>query len=369
MASATKKASSLTTLKIGNVEVPVGLFSTVAKPGGVATFDTAGPNGGVLKAQSVARPVPVDDLPVDVPDEPVHSDPLADDEPSFAAVAPDESRWTADDVAAVLGEGFPPGDEPAPVKPDDAPVSIERMSSDPEPPLIEPEWAQARATVVDGVYGRELVEEGSGVVVAPADVRRGVRLEDGRFIDCTARLAQIEKDTHLEQMQVIGFVDSTQVARYRVKGSQYVGAADETAPRALRIMLEGLKRTRRMALVKLTKRSRQTLGVIGVARGVLILLELVWAEDFREPPARALRVQKEAVSEREVAMFADLVQAMAVPMSALDELRDDAIALREELRAQAEAGEIPEDVVDAEVVGPADDLMAQLEASLAAAGA
>jgi DNA end-binding protein Ku len=345
MASATKKASVLTTLQIGTVQVPVGLFSTVASPSKLAQFDTAGPNGGVLKAQPVARAVPVAETPVDVPDVGVQGDPLGDD-PGPETGSREDLERVAEMTGGTVHDLSP-----------DAPAYQYMPSSEPPAPVLPD-------APVDGQYGRELVEEGSGVVVLPQDVRRGVRLEDGRFIDCTAQLAQIEDETRLDRITVIGFVDATQIPRVRVKGAQYLGAADEAAPRALRIMYEALKGTRRMALVKLTKRSRQTLGVIGVSRGVLMLLELVWAEDFREPPARATRIQKEQVSAAEVGMFAELVHAMAVPMSVLEELRDDAIAKREELREKAERGEVAEILLPTPA-DPAEDLMAQLEASLA----
>lgn len=324
MAKATTKATALTTLRIGSVEVAVGLFSTVAKPSKEAEFDTAGPNGGVLKARAVARPVPVEEVAVDVPDVPVASDPLA-----------------AEDVAG-----------------------YEQRLADYEARAFEPVAVGAKHSEVDGEYGRELVEEGSGAVVAPQDVRRGVRLEDGRFIDCTEQLAKITESTRLERMDVIGFVDATHVPRRWAKGGQYVGAADEKAPHALRIMYESLRRTRRLALVKVTKRSRQTLGVIGATGKALMLLELVWPEDLREPPARALVIAQQEVSEREVAMFTELVHAMAVPPSTLYSLRDDAIALREELKSKALAGEVA-DVKVPERPGPAETVLDQLEASLA----
>lgn len=308
---ATTKASALTTLKWGQVEIAVGLFSTVATPGKLQTFDTAGPNGGVLKAQQVARATPVAEA-VEMPAVDVIGDPFAD----------------------VL--------------------------------TTEADVAVARTVTVDGQYGRELVEEGSGVVVSPENVRKGVRLEDGSFLDCTAQLAQIDADTKLDCAEIVAFVGVSRVPRARVKGAQYVGAADEKAPRSLRLLLEAMKSTKRVAVVKLTKRSRQTLGVIGWLDGSLVLYELVFAEDFREPPARVLKVSQALVTDAEVAVAVRLVEAMGDSISALDELRDDAVARREQLRADALAGVLGSgDVVDAEVVDEQAEMIAQLEATLA----
>lgn len=326
MAKAASKASKFTTLTVGAVEVAVGLFPARAKSGALAEFDTAGPSGGVLQAQAVARPTPVSEE-VDVPEQPVHSDPLSD-----APLASPER----DALAAELDDG---------------------------PPV---ELLAASSPQVDGEYGRELVEEGTGEVVLPQNVRRGVRLEDGRFIDCTDELAKIAEQTRLDRMEVVSFVDVTRVPRARTVGAYYVGVADEKAAKPLRLIFEALRSTRRAAVVKLTKRTRQSLGVVVASNKTLMLMELVWAEDHREPPARALAIQKAHVSDREVAQACKLVNAMSDSMESLNELRDDALALREELRAKALRGEVAEVIVPKAVQDEQDDVMAQLEASLAA---
>jgi non-homologous end joining protein Ku len=122
-------------------------------------------------------------------------------------------------------------------------------------------------------------------------------------------------------------------------------------------------------VVKYTTRSRQQLGVIvpHAKTGTLVLLSLIFAEDFREPPARALAIAKAQVAEQHVEAMGMILDALHDTVDALDELRDDAVALREELFARAEAGEM-----DVSVVEPlpepeaAPDLMETMQASIAA---
>lgn len=323
MAEAAKRASKLTTLTIGEVKVPVGLFTTKQDPKSVAKFATAGPNGGVLAYETRAVAAPVGEG--DGPDVPVQSDPLA----------------VGDVVAA----------DPGPEARDEAP---------------EPEVTQA--AVVPGEYKQVLVEAGTGEVVEKEKVRRGIRREDGSFIDLTDQVEAIDERTKLERMDVVGFIDSTRVTRSRVLGSYFVGAGDDPqAPRALRLIAEGLKKTRRAGVVKWTKASRQTLGVLVSEGGTLRLLELAWAEDLREAPAKAAVIAKAVVTESEVDAVCELIEAMSDTTETLDNLRDDAIALREELIARAEAGEmdvrVVEPVAEAE---SAPDLEAALTASIAA---
>lgn len=405
MATAASKATSLTKLRIGKVEVPIALFSTVAKPGSTPEgFTTAGPHGGRLLAQAVARPV-AESGDRERYEEPGPSDPLAVDEWEQAAAArvegaPDQQTAAREALAAEaegdarsrglveeLAEPRMNGPEvtetvfdelgPGPGMERDAfedrveqtlgvagaRESFNREMEQRGAPLES--WASGPSEV-DGEYGRELVEEGTGEIVKAGNIRRGVRREDGRFIDCTAQLAEIDERTKLDAADVVAFVDATAIPRSRVKASYYVGTDDPKAPHALRIVYDGLRRTRRAAIVKLTKRSRQTLGAIVPLRDTLVLLELVFAEDFRPaPPDRARRHMQAEVRPEEVSMFCELVDAMSRPPRVMDELRDDAIALREVLLVRAIAGEVPETLVPPRPQEE-QDVLAQLEASLAA---
>jgi non-homologous end joining protein Ku len=117
--------------------------------------------------------------------------------------------------------------------------------------------------------------------------------------------------------------------------------------------------------VKWTKRSRQALGVLKAhgRTGTLMLTQLAWAEDFRSPPAPALAIQQSTVSTDEIEAARALISAMGDTTAAIDELRDDAIAMREELLKRALAGEMD----TAPVIGEAKaevDLMGQLASSL-----
>lgn len=325
MAKAASRVSATTTLVLGKLEIPISLFSTQDKPEKLAEFTTAGPNGGRLTVKPIAAPVPVAEdaeVPVDVPVQ--HSDPLEDR------------------VEQALGLTA-------------ARESFER----------ELEHRGAPLSAVAGEYQRELVEEGTGEVVPPDEVRRGVRLEDDRFIDCTDQLAEIERQTKIERAEIVAFVDVSKVPRARVKATQYVGTDDPNAPRALRLLYEAMKQRRRVAVLKLTKRSRQTLGVIGWLGGSLVFYELVWSEDVRPAPLRATVIQKAVVTSDEVAQAVQLIDAMSGTVDAVDELRDDAIMLRERLMAQALEGLIP-NVIEPTPAEPVLDLSAQLEASLAA---
>lgn len=347
MAKAADKATAITTLVIGQVEVPVALFSTQAQPGKLPSdFTTAGPHGGKLKAQAVARPAPVSE-PVDEPaPEPAAIDPLAEEIP--AAVA--EPLIDAQEVAEQARENFR--------------ENFDRSMAGRAATKQAERWYSGGGSV-DGEYGRELVEEGSGDVVAPEDVRRGIRLDDGRFIDCTEQLAQIDERTRLDRIEIVGFVENSSIPRLRVQKGYYLGSPAAVAPKALRLLYEGMKSTRRAGIAKLTKKSRQTLAAIVPFRDTLALLELTFARDFRPPPERAMAMHRTEVTEAEVQMMTDLIRSLSETPGIVDTLEDDAIVLREQLRDAALRGEVESVQADLQARSEDDRLMAQLTASLA----
>lgn len=323
MAAAPKKAATLTKLVIGKVEVGIGLFSSTQKPGKLTEFTTAGPNGGVLMQDDTTAEAPL----------------------SAETPLPEERVGRTDAFSD-------PGSE--------APLPTDEGST---------QAATAAKVLTPGEFRTTLVEKGTGVRVERADVRRGVRHEDGTFVDCTEQLAQIERETKLEQMTVVGFIDVGQVERARIEGSYYVGAAEPKSLIPMRLIYEAMKLKRRVAVVKWSVRSRQSLGVM-VAHGnsgTLVLLKLAWAEDWREAPAKAVSIQGAEVTAEQVDMAARLVEAMSDTVDTLDGLRDDAIELREELYEKALKGEVapvevPEPEPDEELE---DAFAASVEALLA----
>lgn len=319
-AEASKRAASRTELVIGKVRLPVGLFTTTAKPGKLVEFTTGGPNGGVLfraddtKEKALSNETPVPSMSLGA------MDPLGADPGSEAPPLMDEGA-TAAGAKAVAAEA----------------------------PSLQP------STLTPGEFTVTLVEEGTMARVSRDEVRRGVRKQDGTFIDCTEQLKAIEEETKLDQMEVVDFIDVGQIERARICDSYYVGADDPRAVNPLKMVWEAMRAERRVAVVKWSMRSRQSLGVL-VAHGrsgCLVLLKLAWAEDWREAPAKALSVKNAVVSPEEIMLARNLVAAMGGKTADLNALRDDAIERREELYASAVRGEVaavvPPAAVDADL--------------------
>lgn len=267
-----------TTLRLGLITRPVSLFKTTGDPKD-AKYDTAGPNGGKLVYKQVAVALP--------PDEETPDDLFEEAEGTIP-------RRT---VETVLGTDL-------------------------------------------GAYRQVLVEEGTDVEVPKAEIRHGVRRTDGVFVDLTDGLAAINEATKLDEMAIHSFIRVEQVPRERVKASYWLAPNSPEAAYVLSVMTGAMKETRRVAVVKWTKRTRQALGVIVPHRsGGLLVLELCFTDLWREPDAKVLSPSRMEPLSSEVREAIKLIEAMADSRVSLDELEDDAVSMRRELLERASAGQ------------------------------
>lgn len=311
--------ATYTKLVWGNLKAPIALFKTIGDPADLPEFDTAGPNGGVLRYETKAEEAPAEPAEEDPLGGAVdRADPIEEEGPGFAA----DRSPSIEETATTLG--------------------------------------------APGEFRQVLREEGSGTWVEKEDVRRGVRTEGG-FVDLTEQLAAIDAATKLDRMEVVGFVDVGRVDRKRITGSYYVGSGGEGSPKVLRLLYEAMRDERRSAIVRWTKRSRQALGIL-VADGrtkALVALQVAWAAEVRAPNERVKIPREVEVTLAEAEAAGALVRAMDARIEDLDSMEDDAIVLRRELHADALAGKVAAPV---EVAIPEDesDLLGALEESVRA---
>lgn len=174
------------------------------------------------------------------------------------------------------------------------------------------------------------------------EMRHGVELEDGTFVDLTDELEAIDGRTKLVGMRIVRTTASTNVPRHKVRDCHYVAPAGEGAPLFLAHLWAGLRQTRRAALVRWTKQKNQALGAL-VARGSehghawLEVLELEWEVNVREVPPRChLPVARVPLRGREAAARA--MGAMSAGVRVFDELRDERTGQRADLLVAARAG-------------------------------
>jgi non-homologous end joining protein Ku len=317
-----KKASVRTSLSLGLVEADVKLYKTTGKGEKDPTFTTAGPNGYPLRVEQRAQEAAVEETE--------KADPL----------------------------GLEDGDDGTVV-----PAAAPAVEEDPGPEVVPPTSSVVVGSA-PGTFKNVMVEEETGVEVEPDDVRRGVRRDDGTFVDLTGRLTAIDEETKLDRIQVLDFIRRERVPRERVVGSYYLAADSKSAPRVLRVLYEGMKRAERVAIVRWTKVKGQSLGLlVPHGSGALVVLECVFADAARKPNAACLAHMRAAVTEKQVDRAVELIESMNAPPSALDGYFDRRAQLQRQLAEKAEEGD---DLADFAVVEEPSEALRSLDELLVA---
>ena len=279
------RVSSRTLLRWGYADAPVALFKTATDNQERPEFVKAGPNGKPLER----------------------------------TLALGGKRFVPEAVAEE-----PESVSPAPDYPD--PLSASRDFVEAEE---EPEERPVVATF----------EEGGETPLDETDVRKGLMV-DGKFVDLTKQLEDIEAETKLEVMEVTGFIRRETVERYRIKGSYYLGP-EQLGGKVLRLLRHAITETQRAAVVKWTKRTRQALGVIVPGpRKSLIVLEMEWAENVLDPGPRCRDLDQIEATAGELDAAAGLAMAMYESRDLLNEQEDDRVRLERALAHLAERGHV-----------------------------
>ena len=147
----------------------------------------------------------------------------------------------------------------------------------------------------------------------------------------------------------------------------YYLVPDGRAERPYALLVEAMTRTGKVAIGRFVLRTKQYLTTLRARDGVLVLATMLYDDevvstDDLEVPTTA----ETAPSEREVTMAAQLVGSLSAPFDPAkyqDDYRDKVLAL---IEAKAD-GEVIAQPEAAAPSAPVVDLMAALEASLAAA--
>jgi hypothetical protein len=226
------------------------------------------------------------------------------------------------------------------------PANLASGHPDPIIPEPDPLSDEPKPVVPDDTPPSETIT-GPAITPAPTIVQQGVYLDDGTWIDLTDRLAAIDDATKLDGMEVVATIPSASVHRERIRDAHYINGVNPDEYGVLSLLWHALRHTDRAAVVVWTKVKTQALGVV-VARGTrakdahLLLLEVEWAQNMREPGPKATGPIKVAHSPEEINAAVQLVEAFASGTSSLDDQVDTRLAKRGELLTLAREGRLGE---------------------------
>jgi DNA end-binding protein Ku len=205
-----------------------------------------------------------------------------------------------------------------------------------------------------------------GEEVAYNDIAKGYELPDGDVVVLTDDdLAELPL-TSSREIDVLQFVPLEQVDPIYFNKSYYL-EPDPRATKAYVLLRDTLEKSGRVAVVKVALRRREALATLRVREGVITLETMLWPDEIRAPEFGFL---DESVDVRpaESAMASSLVDSLSGDFDPSDFTDQYRAALESVVEAKIEGRDLipAPDTADSETSGTVVDLVAALQASIAA---
>ncbi|MEU9834436.1 Ku protein [Streptosporangium sp. NPDC048047] len=197
-----------------------------------------------------------------------------------------------------------------------------------------------------------------------ADVAKGYELPTGEVVVLESEDFEDLPLSTSQRIEVLQFSPADQIDPILLNKSYYL-EPDSEGVRPYVLLRDALERSRRVAIVKVALRQRESLAVLRVREGVFVLETMLWPDEVRQADFGFLEEETE-VRAQELRMAESLIDSMVAdfdPALYRDAYRE---ALQEVIEAKVAGREVVTPAAAPEP-GPAPDLMAALRASVEAA--
>jgi DNA end-binding protein Ku len=203
------------------------------------------------------------------------------------------------------------------------------------------------------------------VEVPYEDVAKGYELPGGEMVILTEDdMAELPLPT-TRSIEVVQFAPADQLDPILFNRSYYV-EPEAVGARAYVLLRDALEESGKVAIAQVALRQRESLAVLRVREGVLVLETLLWPDEIREAAFPFLDDDIE-VRPQELRMASSLIESMTVDFDS-DEFHDNyREALQELVNAKTEGREVVQPEVGEIPSGETSSLADALRASLAAA--
>lgn len=205
-----------------------------------------------------------------------------------------------------------------------------------------------------------------GAEVPFDEIVKGYEIEPDHYVTITPAELEGVAAERTRRIEIEEFVALDDIDPIHWESTYYL-APDKTAAKPYALLLAALESTSRVGLGRVVLRSKEYLAAIRPARDALMLSTMLFADEIVPRTAiEELASESAEVNAKELAIAEQLVASLSAewdPGRYTDTYRERVIDL---VRAKADGREIVE-AKSAEPAARVDDLMAALEASLAAA--
>jgi DNA end-binding protein Ku len=217
-----------------------------------------------------------------------------------------------------------------------------------------------------GRIKQKRVDSTTGEEVPYEEIVKGYEITPDRYVVITPEELDTLDAKATKTIDVEDFVDLADIDPIYFDHAYYVAPATGGA-KAYRLLLDAMRESGKVALARIVLRSKQQLAALRPAGDVLTLSTMLFGDEVLAPDRldELDSVSEAEASERELTMARQLIESLSSdfePAKYRDEYRDRVLALIERKAGGEEITAQPA----AEEDEPAPDLMAALEASLAA---
>jgi DNA end-binding protein Ku len=205
-----------------------------------------------------------------------------------------------------------------------------------------------------------------GEEVEYSEIVKGYDLGGGNYVVIEPEeLASIDPEA-TRTIDIEEFVDLDEIDPLYFDHSYYL-VPDDRAAKPYALLVEAMTKTGKVALGRFTLRSKQYWATLRARDGALVLATMLYEDEVVDPGQLEVpSAESVAPTKREIDMAAALVESLSAPFDPSryrDDYRDKIMAM---IEAKAE-GQVITAPAEKEATAPVVDLMAALEASLAAA--
>jgi DNA end-binding protein Ku len=203
------------------------------------------------------------------------------------------------------------------------------------------------------------------VEVPYEDVAKGYELPGGEIVILTEDdMAELPLPT-TRSIEVVQFTPAEQLDPILFNRSYYV-EPEAAGARAYCLLRDALEESGKIAIAQVALRQRESLAILRVREGVLVLETLLWPDEIRTPAFPFLDDDIE-VRPQELRMASSLIESMTVDFDPEDYHDSYREALQELVSAKTEGREVVQPEVGEVPSGETSSLADALRASLAAA--
>jgi DNA end-binding protein Ku len=203
-----------------------------------------------------------------------------------------------------------------------------------------------------------------GNEIAYADIAKGYELPGGDMVVLTDEdLSDLPVSSN-KVVEVMAFVPFSEIDPTGLSRAYYAEPSGDAKPYVL--LRDVMEQAERVAIVKISLRSRERLAVLRAREGVLVVQTMLWPDEVRQPDFGFLE-DEPTVRPQELQMAESFVEAMGGdfdPDEYVDEYRT---ALLDVVEAKVEGAEITKAPEIAPDEGKVVDLMDALRRSVAEA--